>query len=93
MEKNLHVFFFVWPSEFIANNANLHGSIVFSANNSMEVHERCEQGPYYINLGKDEPQGGSNETRTELVGYPNSGKRVPEHIMEVLHLKIVILYS
>lgn len=89
MKKNFACFF-VWLSEFIASNANLHGSIVFSANNSVEVCERCEQGPYYINLGKDAPQGGSNETRTELFGYPNSGKRVPEHVTEVLSLKIVI---
>lgn len=60
MKKKICMFFFVWPSEFIASNANLHGSIVFSANISVEVCERCEQGPYYINLGKDAPQGGSN---------------------------------
>lgn len=89
VEKKPCMFYFVWPSEFIASNANLHGSIVFSANNSVEICERCEQSPYYINLGKDASQGASTETRTKLFGYPNSGKRVPEHVIYIKDCYIV----
>lgn len=59
-KKTLHVFFLFGLQNLLQAMRNLHGSIVFSANNSVEVRERCEQGPYYINLGKDAPKGGSN---------------------------------